>query len=104
MSESNSVLAELKRQRAEVAASLEAIDRKRAETVQNNSFAQARQRAGVGESTSAETAQLKADEAAAHAAMRDARAELNRLDVEIAGQPRPGFGTKLRGALRRGDR
>ena len=103
MSDSNSVLRELQRQREEVAASLEVLDKKRAETVQNHSFAHARERAGVGE-PSAETAQLKADETAAHAAMRDARAELNRLDVEIAGQPRPGLRAKLRTALRRGDR
>lgn len=104
MSENRSVLDELKRQRDEVAASLEALDRKRAATVQTHSFARARERAGVGEGSSAETAQLKADEADAHAAMRDARAELARLDVEIASRPRPGLGAKLRGALHRGDR
>ncbi|MBD0329991.1 MAG: hypothetical protein ICV64_07805 [Thermoleophilia bacterium] len=52
---------------------------------------------GVG----VDAAQLAADEAAAHAAMRDARAELHRLDMQIESQPRDGLAKKFGSAFSR---
>ncbi len=107
MSERKARVRELQKRRDELAASLPALDKTRTETVQANSYTQARQRAGVTEHSADEMARLGADEAAAHAAMRDVRIEMHRLDAEIESESRSDLGGRVGGALRRlrgGDR
>lgn len=101
MSENSSERAELRRRRDEVAASLAALEEKRTDTTRMNSFARARDRAGVTQRTSDETTRLETDEADAHAAMREARVELHRLDREIESRGRASSVEKLGSVFRR---
>jgi hypothetical protein len=101
MSEKKSRVRELRKRRDELAASLTGLDKKRADTVQASSYMRARDRAGVTDHTADEMAQVGDDEAAAHAAMRDVRAEMHRLDAEIASESGRGLGARVGDALRR---
>lgn len=107
MSEKKERIRELRKRRDELAASLPELDKKRAETVQANSYTRARQRAGVTDHSADEMGRLGADEAAAHAAMRDVRVEMHRLDAELESESRGDRGGRVGGAFRRlrgGDR
>jgi hypothetical protein len=95
MSESKAKIRDLRKRRDELAASLPALDKKRAETVQENSFVRARASAGVTGHTPDDLDRLGADEMAAHAALREVRVEMHRLDAEIETEQRNGSGTGL---------
>jgi hypothetical protein len=101
MSERSSRIRQLRERRDELAASLPALDKERADTVRERSYTRARDRAGVTSYTAEQTAALDAKEAAAHAAMRDVRVEMHRLDAEIESEPRGGFAAPVGRALRR---
>ena len=57
--------------------------------------------AGVRNQTIEQIGASEAEEAAAHAALRDVRVEMHRIDAEIESEPRSGIGATLGGALRR---
>jgi hypothetical protein len=101
MSERSSRIRQLRKRRDELAASLPELDKERADTVRERSYTRARDRAGVTSHTAAETEELDAKEAASHAAMRDVRVEMHRLDAEIESEPRGGLGATIGRALRR---
>jgi hypothetical protein len=96
MSEKKARIRDLRRRRDELADSLAALEKTRADTVQQHSYSRARDRAGVtGGDTADETARLGADEDAAHAALRDVRMEMHRIDAEIESEQRDGSGSRI---------
>ncbi|MBD0329218.1 MAG: hypothetical protein ICV64_03840 [Thermoleophilia bacterium] len=67
-------------------------------------LAPGRWRGGGGrtaQQNTADTAQVQTNGADAHAAIRDGRDELRRLDLEIENQPTTGLAARLGPALRR---
>ena len=88
--------------REELTRSLPGLSKKRTDTYRLNSDALALDRAGVKRQSPAAMLELKENEAAADAAIRDAQSELHRLDAEIESAPRASFGSKFGRAVRRG--
>jgi hypothetical protein len=86
---------ELEQRRGELTRSLQGLSDKRASTYRLNSDALALDRAGVKRQTPQEREQLKANETAAHTAVRDAQRQLRDLDVEIASAPSGPFRSKF---------
>jgi hypothetical protein len=96
MSERNARIRELRARRDELASLLPELENRRAETVRENSYMRARIGAGVRSQTIEEIGVAEAEEASAHAALRDVRVEMHRIDAEIESEPSTG----LRGVLR----
>jgi hypothetical protein len=96
MSERSARIRDLRTQRDELVSLLPDLEHKRAETVRENSYMRARAGAGVRSQTIEEIGVAEAEELAAHAALRDVRVEMHRLDAEIESEPSGGVGATLR--------
>jgi hypothetical protein len=93
---------ELEQRRDELTRSLQGLSDERAKTYRLNSDALALDRAGVKRQTPQEQEQLKANETAAHTAVRDAQRELRDLDTEIASAPSRGLKSRFGRARKHG--
>jgi hypothetical protein len=83
---------EVERRRNELARSLPDLSEKRTNTYRLNSDALALDRAGVKRQAAGDMEQLKENEVAADAAIRNVQQELRQLDAEMERMPRRGFG------------
>jgi hypothetical protein len=97
-----SIRGDLEQRRDELTRSLAGLSDERVRSYRLNSDALALDRAGVKRQTPQELAQLKANETAAHDAIRAAQCEVRELDTEIANAPGGGFRSKFGRAMRRG--
>lgn len=93
---------ELKQRRDELTRSLQGLSDARASAYRLNSDALALDRAGVKRQSTQEMERLKANETAAHTAVRDAQLELRDLDIQIASAPRGRFRGKFGRARKQG--
>jgi len=92
---------DLEQRRDELTRSLVGLSDERARSYRLNSDALALDRAGVKRQTPQELEQLKANETAAHNAVRAAQCEVRDLDTEIANAPGSGFRSKFARAKKR---
>lgn len=97
-----SIRGDLEQRRDELTRLLGGLSDERARSYRLNSDALALDRAGVKRQTPQELEQLKANETAAHNAVRAAQCEVRDLDTEIANAPGGGFRSKFGRARRRG--
>jgi hypothetical protein len=97
-----SIRGELEQQRDELTRSLVGLSDERARSYRLNSDALALDRAGVKRQSPQALEQLKANETAAHNAVRAAQCEVRDLDTEIANAPGGGFWSRFGRAKRRG--
>jgi hypothetical protein len=95
------IRSDLEQRRDELTRSLVGLSEERARSYRLNSDALALERAGVKRQTPQELEQLKANETAAHNAVRAAQCEVRDLDAEIANAPGGGFRSKFRRAKKR---
>ena len=96
------IRSDLEQRRDEVTRSLIGLSNERVRSYRLNSDALALDRAGVKPQTPQELEQLKANETAAHDAVRAAQCEVRDLDAEIANAPGGGFRSKFGLARKRG--
>jgi len=89
------IRSDLEQRRDELTRSLVGLSDERARSYRLNSDALALDRAGVKRQTPQELEQLKANETAAHNAVRAAQCEVRDLDAEIANAPGRGFRSKF---------
>ena len=94
-------IGDLEQRRDELTRSLVGLSDDRARSYRLNSDALALDRAGVKPRTPQELEQLKANETAAHNAVRAAQCEVRDLDTEIANAPSSGFMSKFGRARKR---
>lgn len=92
---------ELEQRRDELTRSLTGLSDNRADTYRRNSYALARDRAGVKRERPEEMMRLREAEIAANAAIRDFQRQLRDIDAEIKLHPRPGLGARFGRAARR---
>jgi len=92
---------DLEQRRDELTRSLVGLSDERARSYRLNSDALALDRAGVKRQTPQELEQLKANETAAHNAVRAAQCEVRDLDTEIANASSSGFRSKFGRAKKR---
>ena len=97
-----SIRGDLEQRRDELTRSLAGLSEARARSYRLNSDALALDRAGVKQQTPQELEQLKANETAAHDAVRAAQCEVRELDTEISNASSGGFRSKFGRAKRRG--
>jgi hypothetical protein len=97
-----SIRGDLEQRRDELTRSLAGLSDERARSYRLNCDALALDRAGVKRQTLQELDQLKANETAAHVAIRAAQCELRDLDAEIEKSLSGGFRSKFGRARRRG--
>jgi len=93
---------DLEQRRDEVTRSLVGLSNERVRSYRLNSDALALDRAGVKPQTPQELEQLKANETAAHDAVRAAQCVVRDLDAEIADAPGGGFRSKFGFVRKRG--
>jgi hypothetical protein len=93
---------DLEQRRDELTRLLAGLSDERVRSYRLNSDALALDRAGVKRQSPQELEQLKANETAAHDAVRAAQCEVRDLDAAIANAPSGGFRSKFGRARRRG--
>jgi len=96
------IRSDLEQRRDELTRSLVGLSDARVRSYRLNSDALALDRAGVKLQTPQELEQLKANETAAHNAVRAAECEVRDLDAEIANAPSGGLRSKFRLTRKRG--